>query len=187
MKLEIINLQKFYPIDKGIIKKVIKTILKDEKKDAELSIIFIDNKGIREINKTFLKHDYATDVLSFVYHETSFKNTIAKQSRHKTTQSIPLQREIKKPDKTRSRTSNEKKFLQEEVMSGEIIISVEMAIQVAQEGGYSVEGEIILYVIHGLLHLLGYDDKQKSAAKKMHLREKELLVSFGYNTIPVPN
>lgn len=148
MKLEIVDLQKFYPIEKNKIKKLVRSVFKAEKKgrDAELNIVFIDNKRIKEINKTFLGHNYATDVLSFAYHEPSRKNNI----------------------------------------TGEIVISVEMAAKFAQKRGFSVEGEIALYLVHGLLHLLGYDDRQKSDAKKMHQREGELLLNFGYS-IPVPN
>ncbi|MGQ3686137.1 MAG: rRNA maturation RNase YbeY [Candidatus Loosdrechtia sp.] len=188
MNLEIINLQKFCPVDESKIKKVIKTVLRDEKKDAELCVTLMDNKGIKKVNKNFLKHNYATDVLSFAYHEASRKNKVAQQSQHKICRSVPLQKEVEKPGKTCFRShDDEKKFLQEKTITGEIVISAEMAAEVAQENGYPVEGEIVLYVIHGLLHLLGYDDKKKSAAKKMHLKEKELLERFGYHNIPVPD
>lgn len=146
MKLEITDLQKLYPVEKNKIRKLVRSILKAEKKDAELSIVFVDNKRIKELNTTFLGHRNATDVLSFPYHEPSGHDTIA----------------------------------------GEVIVSVEMAIQWAQKHAYSVEGEIALYLIHGILHLLGYDDKQKSDAKKMHQREGELLSDFGFH-VPVPN
>lgn len=146
MKLEIVDLQKLYPINKNSTKKIVNRVLKVEKKVAELSIVFVDNKRIKEMNKIFLGHNYATDVLSFDYQEPSFKKTI----------------------------------------TGEIIISAEMAVKRAQKHGYSVEGEIALYLIHGLLHLLGYDDSQKRDAKKMHQREGELLANLGYR-VPIPN
>ncbi|MBE7443944.1 MAG: rRNA maturation RNase YbeY [Planctomycetia bacterium] len=148
MKLDVINLQKRYPIDKNKIKKLVRNVLKVEKKDkdAELNIVFIDNKGIKEMNRNFLGHTYATDVLSFAYHEP----------------------------------------LRENAVTGEIIVSVEMAAQRAQKCGYSIEGETALYLVHGLLHLFGYDDKQKRDAKKMHQREGELLSGLGY-CVPVPH
>ena len=61
-----------------------------------------------------------------------------------------------------------------------------MAAKLAQKRGYSIEGEVALYLVHGLLHLIGYDDKQKRDAKKMHQREGELLSNFGYR-VPLPN
>lgn len=145
MKLDVINLQKRYPIDKNKIKKLVRNVLKVEKKDkdVELNIVFIDNKGIKEMNRNFLGHNYATDVLSFAYHEPCCENAV----------------------------------------TGEIIVSVEMAAQRAQKLGYSMEGETALYLIHGLLHLFGYDDKQKRDAKKMHQREGELLSDLGYRVL----
>jgi len=151
-KLEIINLQKYYPIDKNSIKKIVRNVLKFEKKDAELNVVFTDNKRIKEINKTFLGHNYATDVITFAYHEP------------------PLH----------------KVFLHESTITGEIIISVEMAKKLAQKHDCAVEGEIALYLVHGLLHLFGYDDKQKKDAKKMHQREGELLPALGFR-VPVPH
>ncbi len=141
MKLNIINLQKLHFIDKNRVKKLIIGILKVEKKNAELNLVFTDNKKIKKINKTFLGHNFATDVISFTYNNASLENDI----------------------------------------SGEIIISVEMAIKLAQKLKCTIEGEIALYLVHGLLHLLGYNDKLKKDAKKMHLREKELLSMYGYD------
>lgn len=145
MKLEIINLQKHYPIEKNKIKTLVRKVLKLEKTDAELNLVFVDNKYIKEINKTFLRHNYATDVLSFAYHEHPRKNTV----------------------------------------TGEILISVEMAVLQAHQYGCTVEGEIALYLVHGLLHLLGYDDRKKEDAKKMHQREDDVLAKFGY-CVPIP-
>lgn len=146
IKLEIVNLQKCYPIAPKEIKKLARGVLKIEKRNAELNLVFVDNKHIKEINKTFLGHPYATDVLSFAYHENSPENAIA----------------------------------------GEILISAEMAVQRAHQREYPVEGEIALYLVHGILHLLGYDDRKKADAKKMHQREADLLAKFGY-CVPIPD
>lgn len=145
MRLEITNLQKLCRINARKMKTLVKSILKAEKRDAELSIVFTDNKKIKEMNKAFLGHDYATDVLSFSYHEPAHKDCIV----------------------------------------GEIIISVEMALKLTKKHKYPVEGEIALYLAHGLLHLLGYDDKRKKDARRMHQREGELLSGLGYD-VPVP-
>ncbi|HHT9139127.1 MAG TPA: rRNA maturation RNase YbeY [Candidatus Wunengus sp. YC60] len=160
MKLEIINLQKLYPVDKKKIRKIVRSVLKFEKQDAELNIVFTDNKRIKEINKTFLGHNYATDVITFAYREIH-------------------QKKVKKP-------SEKKLSLHGNTITGEIIISVEMAENLAQKHDCAVEGEIALYLVHGLLHLFGYDDKQRKDAKKMHQREGELLSDLGF-CVPVPH
>jgi probable rRNA maturation factor len=69
----------------------------------------------------------------------------------------------------------------EDILSGEIVISVETAVEVANRKKSNVEGEIILYLVHGILHLLGYNDNNKKNAKIMHEKESEILAFLGYN------
>ncbi len=69
----------------------------------------------------------------------------------------------------------------EDILSGEIVISVETAVQVANRKNSNVEGEIILYLVHGILHLLGYNDNNKKNAKIIHEKESEILTFLGYN------
>jgi probable rRNA maturation factor len=65
-------------------------------------------------------------------------------------------------------------------LSGEIIISVDTARRCAAEWGTGVEGELLLYFIHGLLHLLGYDDLRESDAARMREMEKKFLEQAGF-------
>lgn len=145
-KLEIINLQKFHRVNKNKIRELVQGVLKAEAADAEINVVLVDNKKIKEMNNAFLGHNYATDVLSFAY---------------------------------------EKEEKQENNVTGEIVISVEMAARLARRQERAVDGELALYLTHGLLHLLGYNDKKKADAKKMHQRERVLLADLGYN-VPVP-
>jgi len=62
---------------------------------------------------------------------------------------------------------------------GDVIISVDAARRQAPAFGNPVEREFVLYLIHGLLHLLGYDDVRPSARKTMRAREKDLLDRIG--------
>ncbi len=65
-------------------------------------------------------------------------------------------------------------------VDGEIVVSVETAVEVAHSKQSCVEGEIILYVIHGILHLLGFDDNNVVNSRIMHEKESEVLSFFGY-------
>jgi len=67
------------------------------------------------------------------------------------------------------------------LLSGEIIVSVETAVDTAGKRNISIEGEIILYIVHGILHLLGYDDGNKRDARVMHEEESKILRDLGYN------
>jgi probable rRNA maturation factor len=59
---------------------------------------------------------------------------------------------------------------------GDVVISVETAKKQAEAKGHSLEEELSLLIIHGILHLLGYDHETRgSQARRMHKKEKELL------------
>lgn len=58
---------------------------------------------------------------------------------------------------------------------GQIVISADTAARQARVYRTSLEREIILYVIHGILHLLGYDDHRPQDIQKMRDKERQLL------------
>jgi probable rRNA maturation factor len=58
---------------------------------------------------------------------------------------------------------------------GEVIVSFPAAERQAQEGGISLEDELARLVVHGLLHLLGYDDEEPEEERVMRAREESLL------------
>jgi probable rRNA maturation factor len=72
-------------------------------------------------------------------------------------------------------------------LNGEIVVSVETAVDTAVKENVDVEGEIILYVVHGLLHLLGYSDVNREDAIIMHEKESKILKALGYNIPTVEN
>ena len=65
----------------------------------------------------------------------------------------------------------------------EVIVNAEWALNVAQENERSAESEMLLYLIHGLLHQLGYDDKTNEQADRMHRKEDELLCELGFGCV----
>lgn len=64
-------------------------------------------------------------------------------------------------------------------LAGELVIGAEIALAEAQARGHDVHGELALYVIHGLLHLCGFDDKSASGAAAMRERERFYLTKLG--------
>jgi probable rRNA maturation factor len=62
---------------------------------------------------------------------------------------------------------------------GEVVIGYEVAAENAADRGIPVEQELLLYVIHGCLHLCGYDDKTAKAAKEMRAKERAYLKKIG--------
>jgi probable rRNA maturation factor len=62
---------------------------------------------------------------------------------------------------------------------GEILIGVETAARQAGEYGRSLREEISLYLIHGILHLAGYDDQTGDGAAEMERLQEDLLTQYG--------
>ena len=62
---------------------------------------------------------------------------------------------------------------------GELVIGVEAAWAEAANRGHDVQAELALYVIHGLLHLCGYDDRSRSTTKVIREREGYYLRTLG--------
>ena len=55
--------------------RVVRRVLKGERcADAELNVVFVNDKQMIRMNRTYLRHDYTTDVLSFLYSENGKKN-----------------------------------------------------------------------------------------------------------------
>jgi len=67
--------------------------------------------------------------------------------------------------------------------SFELLVNAEKAVEEANLRGHSSEAELALYITHGLLHNLGFDDSQQDQLQKMHDTEDEILQQQGYGLI----
>ena len=70
-------------------------------------------------------------------------------------------------------------FISTESQLGEVVISVDQAEAQARERGHSLENELTLLTVHGILHLLGYTDEDEDKKKTMQAKEKKVLRSLG--------
>ena len=61
------------------------------------------------------------------------------------------------------------------VILGDAVISVETAKREAKKRKKDLQDELNLYIVHGILHLLGYDDEKIRARKKMKEKEREII------------
>jgi probable rRNA maturation factor len=134
-------------IDGGRVTRIVRHILKAERvaPPYELSLVFTDSKTVRQLNRDYRGIDEATDVLAFA---------MLRQKGDDSSFALP-------PDGI--------------TRLGEIVISYPKAVAQAKEHGHPPEEELALLVIHGVLHLLGYDHEEPEAESKMREREKELL------------
>lgn len=130
-------------IDDNYVISLANYVLNDEKvSNAELNIIIVDNKKIREINKNYRGKDYATDVISFALEDEPF---------------IKIDKRI----------------------LGDIYISFEKIGEQAKAYNHSFKRELSFLVVHGLLHLLGYDHENIEDEKIMFERQEKILDEYG--------
>ena len=64
-------------------------------------------------------------------------------------------------------------------IDGEILLSADTAVREAADYGWDTSSEMALYVVHGLLHLCGYDDLTDEEQAIMRGREREILSALG--------
>lgn len=127
---------------------------------AELSLIFVNNRKSREINSSYRGIDRPTDVLSFPMHDSLKRShsTRADYDIH----GEPVNREsLNRPG---------------DILLGDIVINTHRTVEQAEDHGNSYYEELTSLLIHGLLHLIGYDhEKNYYQARKMKKKELELL------------
>jgi probable rRNA maturation factor len=107
---------------------------------AEVSLLLVSNEEIRQLNRDYREKDCATDVLSFPLMELD---------------------PFDKPSYAEILQASLDPGTNEAVL-GDIVISAEKAAEQAQEYGHSVQRELGFLMVHGLLHLLGYDHEKDS-------------------------
>ena len=67
--------------------------------------------------------------------------------------------------------------------SGEIVICVPVAQRQAKANNVPLKLELLLYAIHGLLHLCGYDDRTAAGFREMHRTEDSILRRLGFKAV----
>ena len=64
-------------------------------------------------------------------------------------------------------------------LEGEIVLSIDAARNEAANYGWQPSDELLLYVVHGALHLVGYDDRLPDDTARMRAKERQVLAHFG--------
>lgn len=139
------------------LKKVIEFTLREEEVDVEceVSLLFVDNEEIREINNETRSIDRETDVLSFPMLEYQDKKVFKQLYKNY---------EFSQSD-----------FDGNELVLGDIVLSLEKALEQSKEFNHSYEREASYLVVHSVLHLLGYDHMEEEDKVIMRSREEEIL------------
>lgn len=152
----IVNLQRKLKLTLGPINRFAAALASDvpEAAGREFAIAFISDRRMKELNSFFRGKDHTTDVLSFPREPDEFEsksNAFTRETDDLTPEGVTLA------------------FL------GDIVISVEQAARQAKDNGLTLENEIKQLILHGLLHLCGYDhetDDGEMSARELELRDK---------------
>ena len=139
-------------LDKSHLQAIAEQVLtaQDIKQGVEMGLVIAGEQRVRKLNKTYLDRDEPTDVLAF-----------AMFSELATEQESPF---VIPPDSIKH--------------LGEVIVCYPKAVKQAGEHNHSIIREIVILIIHGILHLLGYDHDQPERACQMIAREADILKFF---------
>ncbi len=137
-------------VDKARVRKIVRQVLRTEQftPPYEVGLVLTDVERVRQLNRDYRGVDQPTDVLAFYM---------------------------------RPQRGSESSFANPPdgvARLGDVIISCPQALAQAKEQAHSVQRELALLVIHGVLHLLGYDHEEPREAERMRAREEELLEKY---------
>jgi len=149
--------QKDVPVDLARWSALAEVVLHEEgvRGAAELSVLFVDETSIAELNERFMEHAGPTDVLAFPI------DADAVWAVHDPLASGPDRAE---PD------------LDEiPLLLGDVVVCPAVAARNAPDHAGTIDDELALLVVHGVLHVLGYDHAEPDEAASMRARELALL------------
>ncbi|MGH9055761.1 MAG: rRNA maturation RNase YbeY [Acidimicrobiales bacterium] len=146
------------PVDTLRWVKLAEAVLADEGVggDTEVSLLFVDEKAIADLNSRFLGRDGPTDVLAFPIDEDPADSG-------------------RSPDAGGTGPGFRAEPDEAPVLLGDVVICPEVAHHNAPDHAGTYDDELALLVVHGLLHLVGMDHEDSDEAEAMETRERQLL------------
>jgi probable rRNA maturation factor len=154
MSLIIANRQRTEKINSRMLKQIARVLFSElEISEVELGINLVGAKEMARVNCQFLQHEGSTDVITFDYHAVGQASRL-------------------------SHSKNEKNGDRRNAcpaLHGELFICVDDAVAQAKNFNSSWQSEVVRYVVHGVLHLLGHDDLKPDLRRKMKREENRLV------------
>jgi probable rRNA maturation factor len=153
--------QNAVPIDVLRWVRLAQLVLREERApdDAELSVVFVDEQAMTDLNERFLEGTGPTDVLAF-----------------------PLDDDVapggRQPDEGGRGPGSADEPTDPPTVLGDVVVCPAVAARHAAERSIPVDDELALLVVHGVLHLLEYDHAEPAETERMRRRERELLEAF---------
>ena len=150
------NLQRAVAIDQKWLGRTAEAILSAARAETgELSVVLVADRRMRALNRRYRKKDRSTDVLAFPMNERRSPAPAASVAAKSRLSSVPM-------------------------LLGDVVISMQTAKRQATEFGHGLRDEIERLLVHGILHLLGYDHERNARdAAAMARKERAILKAIG--------
>lgn len=136
--------------------------------NIEVNVVFVSGREIKSLNKKFLNKNSITDVIAFNYFPPSYILTpggLCKKS--KISPFIGESKYLLSPcGRGYEVRGMRSKYIIEPF--GDIFICIPQAKRQAETLNHSLKKELAVLITHGVLHLVGFDDKTSTQQKKMH-------------------
>ena len=154
--------QSAQPVDALRLVHLAKSVLAAQgvKADSELSMLFVDEDAMAELNKRFLGKDGPTDVLAFPIDDED----VVEGGRS--------------PDSLGPGPGVDPDSSDPPNLLGDVVVCPAVAARNAPDHAGTYDDEMALLVVHGILHILGMDHVDNEEAEAMEQRERELLERF---------
>ena len=154
MSVLVSNRQRAKKVNSRLLKQIVNDLFAELGiAEAELGIALVGAKEMARVNWQFLQHEGSTDVITFDYSDSADDDA----------------RRLKS-EKSEPPHAGSGKFIR-----GELFICVDDAVTQAREFGTGWQSEVVRYVVHGVLHLLGYDDLEPALRREMKREENRLV------------
>jgi probable rRNA maturation factor len=124
---------------------------------SELSVLFVDEPSIAELNETYLGKVGSTDVLAFPIDASEVEVIAGPAGMSKAPDRAPVD------------------ISELPLLLGDVVICPVVAARQAPAHAGTLDDEFALLLVHGVLHVLGYDHAEPDEAERMRQRERELL------------
>jgi rRNA maturation RNase YbeY len=149
------NRQRVRQVDLRVLRQVVQELVQETWREGsfDLAVYFVAAPEMTRLNETFLEHKGSTDVITFDYTEEVGGTSLRSGS------GAGMGRAKHGRDACPS------------FLHGEIFVCLDEAVSQARQFHTSWQSELVRYVVHGVLHLLGYDDLDTRARRKMKKAE----------------
>jgi len=155
MNVVIVNRQRTKKINTRLLKQIVGGLFAELKiTEAELGINLVGAREMTLVNETFLQHEGSTDVITFDHSSVAASRQSAAVFKKEGSGALPRRRYK---------------------LHGELFVCMDEAVAQAKQFGTSWQSEIVRYIVHGILHLLGHDDLKPGLRRRMKREENRLV------------